>query len=105
LNRVGPADGDRYTVEAMYHDIVPNERIVYTYTMDHNDARISVSIATIEFAPAGTGTRIVVTEQGVFLDATDKSRIDLREVGTRYILENLAAALDETAASGKNTSQ
>lgn len=99
LNRVGPADGDRYTVEATYYDIVPNERIVYTYTMDRNDARISVSIATIEFTPAGTGTRLVVTEQGVFLDATDKARIGLREVGTRYLLENLAAALDETTAS------
>src|SRR5690349_18382116 len=39
--------------DAQYHDIVPNERIIYSYTMHVNDDRISVSLATIEFKKAG----------------------------------------------------
>ena len=33
------------------------------------DARISVSVATIEFAKSGHGTALTVTEQGAYLEA------------------------------------
>jgi uncharacterized protein YndB with AHSA1/START domain len=36
------------TFDAVYHDIVPDERIVYTYTMLLDDKKISVSLATVE---------------------------------------------------------
>jgi uncharacterized protein YndB with AHSA1/START domain len=97
VHRVGPAGGPVYSYNATYHDIVPNGRIVYTYTMDRDDARLSVSVATIEFTPAERGTRLVLTEQGVFLDATDK--VEYREHGTGELLDKLALALRETAAS------
>jgi uncharacterized protein YndB with AHSA1/START domain len=62
-------DGDAYTYEALYRDIVPDQRIVYTYDMLLHETRISVSLATVEFTPAGDGnTRLVFTEQGAFLD-------------------------------------
>jgi uncharacterized protein YndB with AHSA1/START domain len=57
--------------DTTYHDIVPNERIVLAYTMTIGDNRISVSIATMEFKPAGNGTRLMFTEQGAFLDGLD----------------------------------
>jgi len=54
-------------------------------------ARISVSLATVEFKPAGGGTRLIVTEQGVFLDGyEDKGS---REHGTGALLDRLGAAL------------
>jgi uncharacterized protein YndB with AHSA1/START domain len=85
------------TFEAVYHDIVPDERIVYTYTM-HLDARkISVSLATIEFKAAGTGTRLLVTEQGAFLDGyEDKGS---REHGTGWLLDKLRSALPSELTS------
>jgi uncharacterized protein YndB with AHSA1/START domain len=62
-------DGNPYTYEAIYHDIVPAERIIYTYNMHLRETRISVSLATVEFTPVGdNGTRLVFTEQGAFLD-------------------------------------
>jgi uncharacterized protein YndB with AHSA1/START domain len=62
-------DGNAYAYEALYHDIVPAQRIVYTYDMHLQETRISVSLATVEFRPEGeTGTRLVFTEQGAFLD-------------------------------------
>jgi uncharacterized protein YndB with AHSA1/START domain len=57
--------------DAVYHDIVPNERIIYTYEMKANDVRTSVSVATIEFRPEGEGTKMIATEQGMFLDGID----------------------------------
>lgn len=62
-------DGRAYRYEALFQDIVPAERIVYTYEMLLEETRISVSLATVEFTPVGeSGTRLVFTEQAAFLD-------------------------------------
>jgi uncharacterized protein YndB with AHSA1/START domain len=45
-----------YRYDARYYDIVPDQRIIYAYEMYAGDARISVSVATIEFAKNGDGT-------------------------------------------------
>lgn len=71
LDRGGPAGGPVYTYDAPYQEIVPNRRIVFTYAMDHDATRVSVSLATVEFAPTDGGTRLVFTEQGAFLDGRD----------------------------------
>jgi len=80
------------TFDAIYHDIVPRERIVYTYEM-HLDARkISVSIATLEIEPADAGrTKLKVCEQGAFLDGYDDA--GSRERGTGDLLDKLGASL------------
>ncbi|MBV8652023.1 MAG: SRPBCC domain-containing protein, partial [Alphaproteobacteria bacterium] len=72
-------------------DIVPDERIIYSYDMHLDDKRISVSLATIELKPAGAGTRLVFTEQGVFLDGYDDA--GSRERGTQGLLDKLGAWL------------
>jgi uncharacterized protein YndB with AHSA1/START domain len=48
-------DGSAYSYEALFQDIVPAERIVYTYDMLLHGTRISVSLATVEFTPEGDG--------------------------------------------------
>ena len=87
----GPPGGAIHTYQATYHDIVPNERIVYGYTMDADADRISVSVTTVEFAPAGDGTTLTFTEQGVFLDGHDT--LVIREKGTGELLDQLGASL------------
>jgi hypothetical protein len=58
----------------------------------HLDARkISVSLATIELAPAGAGTKLKLTEQGAFLDGYDDA--GSREHGTGLLLDRLGASL------------
>ena len=91
-NEGGPKGGPWSTFVAIYHDIVPNERILYTYEMTLDGKRISVSVATIEFRPEGNGTRLVLTEQGAYLDGWDKP--DQREAGTRGLLDALGASLE-----------
>src|SRR5215210_4559107 len=67
--------------DTVYLDIVPDQRIVFAYTMTAGDTRISVSLATVEIVPAGPGTRLVYTEQGAFFDGADKPAG--REAGCR----------------------
>jgi uncharacterized protein YndB with AHSA1/START domain len=91
VNRGGPPGGPVYTYESRFHDIVPDQRIVYTYEMYADEDRISVSVATIQFRGDADSTRLVLTEQGVFLDGHDT--VVQREEGTRSLLESLAAVL------------
>jgi uncharacterized protein YndB with AHSA1/START domain len=79
------------TFDAIYHDIAPEQRIIYCYDMRLDDVHISVSLATITLAPEGAGTRLTFTEQAVFLDGYDDS--GSRERGTRILLEQLGGAL------------
>ena len=90
-NRGGPPGGPLYTYDAEYRDIVPGRRIVTTYVMHADGVPISASVATVEFHPVGGSTRMVLTEQGVFLDGHDN--VAQREEGTRAFLESLATAL------------
>jgi uncharacterized protein YndB with AHSA1/START domain len=87
----GLSSGQSYSYDALYQDIVPDERIVYTYDMHLDQQRISVSLATVEFEPSGDGTRLILTEQGVYLDGADAPAA--REQGTRSLLDSLDAEL------------
>ena len=77
--------------DAIYFDIVPEARIVYAYEMHLDDTKISVSLATIEFKPAGAGTRLLLTETGAFLDGYDDA--GSREHGTNFLMDRLGASL------------
>lgn len=90
-DRGGPPGGTVYTYDALYQEIVPNRRLVYSYAMDHEETRISVSLATVEFEPAGGGTRVIVTEQGAFLDGHDTPAQRKRATGS--LLDELAGEL------------
>jgi len=68
MSKVRGTDGTLHVYQARINDIVPNRRIVYSYDMLLGDRRISVSLATVAFASAAGGTRMVFTEQVVFLD-------------------------------------
>jgi uncharacterized protein YndB with AHSA1/START domain len=77
--------------QAHYLDIVPLRRIVYAYNMHVNEKKISVSLATIQFESLNKGTRLIVTEQGAFLDGYDDA--GSRERGTGSLMDALAKFL------------
>ncbi|EFH83673.1 SRPBCC family protein [Ktedonobacter racemifer] len=87
----GTHEGVTYTYDAHYQDIVPDQRIAYTYIMDRDETRISVSVTTVEFQKSATGTRLIYTEQGAFFDGEDKP--EYREQGTKSFLDALDAVL------------
>lgn len=71
---------------------MPDRRIVSTYEMYLDDRRTSVSLATVEIEPDGTGSRLVYTEQGAFLDGADAPQY--REQGTSGLLDALGRELE-----------
>jgi len=90
-------DGRKMAYDALYYDIVPNERILYTYEMYAGESRISVSVASIELLESATATTLIWTEQGAFLDGLDTS--DLREGGTSWMIDNMADYFDARSRS------
>lgn len=90
----GFAGGPSSRFDALYYDIIAGERIIYAYEMHLDEARISVSLATVEFAAVKTGqhpvTRMRFTEQAVFLDGYDDA--GSRERGTSTLLDQFAAS-------------
>lgn len=92
--------GTTGSFSAVYFDIVPDQRVVFAYDMIINGQRISVSLQSVELAADGDGgTVLTLTEHGAFLE--DSDGVDLREAGTRELLDALAASLaDEPAPVG-----
>jgi uncharacterized protein YndB with AHSA1/START domain len=77
--------------DTVYQDIVPDRRIIVAYAMTVGENRISASLATTQFEPAGAGTRLVFTEQGAFLDGYDDA--GKREEGWRGLFDQLEKEL------------
>ena len=75
-----------------YYDIVPNERLVYSYDMTNGPERASLSVTTIELEPTDDGgTRYVHTEYGAFLDGHHDPVG--REEGSNGIVDQLGSYL------------
>jgi uncharacterized protein YndB with AHSA1/START domain len=89
--RSGPAGGPLYTYTAEFRDIVDEQRIVAATDMLADETRISVTQVTVEFHRSGNATRLVLTEQGAYLDGEETPT--QREKGTRALLDSLGASL------------
>ena len=68
-----------------------SNRVIYACEMHLDDRKISVSLATLELKLAGTATRLVMTEQGAFLDGYDDA--GYREYGSSFLLDALGHSL------------
>lgn len=91
----GPPGGPTHYYNATIWDIVEGERIVTAYDMHLDKVRISISLGTTEIKPSAKGTKLVYTEQGVFLDGYDDA--GERERGTNELFDQLTAFLAQGA--------
>lgn len=82
-------EGHALTYEARYAEIATNERILTTSTLHSGDQLSTVSVTSVEFSAAGEGTRVVLTEHGMYLPGQEQP--DWREHGTAQQLDTLAA--------------
>ncbi|MDC7682630.1 SRPBCC family protein [Asticcacaulis sp. BYS171W] len=88
----GPKGGPMHIMRGVIHEIVPDERIISSFTMHVDETILTVSLATIEFVATATGTKMTLTEQLVFLDGCD--HIADREHGTNAMLDMMEAYLN-----------
>ena len=84
-------DGAEIVAESVYRNIVTDERLVYTTLLYGRGALATVSVTTVEFVPDGTGTHLVLTEQGTFLD--EQEQPEWRQQGTGDWLDALGREL------------
>ena len=87
--------GGELAFRARYFDIEPARRILYAFDMVMGAGRQSVSLATVEFGPAGDDTRMLFTEQIAFLGDEEalRSRIDGTSEGFDRLVEVAAARM------------
>lgn len=83
--------GEQVSNETIFLDILPDQRIVFTFTMKVAERLISISLATVEFRRASQGTQLIYTEQGAFFDVTDK--MVNRKYGTAKLFDRLREEL------------
>jgi len=79
--------------DAIYHDVIQNERLVYSYVMHLDERKISVSLATVQLKAGDGKTMLMLTEQGAFLDGYDDA--GSREKGSGRLLDSLGASLND----------
>ena len=77
--------------EARYHFIEPSSRLVYSYDMRLNGAPHSSSLTSLSFDAEEQGTKIIYTEQIVFLDGLDNTLS--RKAGTEWQFSRIEALL------------
>jgi uncharacterized protein YndB with AHSA1/START domain len=91
VSRFSFAGGPEIRLDAQFQDIVPEQRIVFSYRMAMGPNPFSVSLTTVEFFPSGKGTSLVFTEQGAYFDGMEAGG---REQGCIELLEKLAYELE-----------
>jgi len=82
-----PIAGSEIANESTYQDIVPEKRIVMASKMSLNGKTILVMLATLEFLPADTGTALILTHQGAYLDWPDGPK--MLDAGWRALFDRL----------------
>lgn len=85
-------NGKNVSCNAFYQDIIPNERIIFTYEMHLEDRRMSVSLSTMTLKSEGKKTRLIYTEQGAYLDEF-KDQAAGRKEGFGWLLDALGKEL------------
>jgi uncharacterized protein YndB with AHSA1/START domain len=82
-----PIAGSEIINESGYQDILPEKRIVITSKMSLNGKPVSIALVTLEFLSSGTGTELVLTNQGTFVDWPGGS--EMIQQGWRSLLGRL----------------
>jgi uncharacterized protein YndB with AHSA1/START domain len=77
--------------DTLFLDIVPDERIVFAYSLTAEEVRTSAALTTVELAADGGGTRVLLTEQVAFLDGVDGTAS--RQRGWGGLLDRLGDAI------------
>jgi uncharacterized protein YndB with AHSA1/START domain len=67
------ADGEQHDVSGVYREVVPNEKLVFTWAWKSTPER--QSLVTVDIKPDGTGSLMTLTHEQFFdEDASDRHR-------------------------------
>ncbi|MGA7242012.1 MAG: SRPBCC domain-containing protein [Terracidiphilus sp.] len=86
-----PIAGSEIANESTYQDITPENRIVTTTRMSLNGKPILIAVLTLEFVASATGTDLIFTNQGTYIDWPDGP--GMLEQGWNVLFDRLQKAL------------
>lgn len=92
-------DGTVTDYTSRYEEIVPGERIVYSYHVSHNGTKLSISLATVQFEALASGAKLTFTEQMTCLDGYDDIGGNDRKTGVMQHLDRMDAVLESVRLS------
>jgi uncharacterized protein YndB with AHSA1/START domain len=81
------SDGEEHDVSGMFREVVPNEKLVFTWAWRSTPER--ESLVTVELRPDGSGTLLTLTHEQFF----DEAARDRHQHGWTATLERLDAML------------
>jgi uncharacterized protein YndB with AHSA1/START domain len=87
-----PVQGLTCVNDTTFSDIVADRRVVLFSTMSVEGKCISASLVTFELLPSGTGTDLILTNQGAYLEGADGP--EMRKDGWQKLLDRLPAEFD-----------
>jgi uncharacterized protein YndB with AHSA1/START domain len=85
--KMNAPDGEVHDVSGVYREVVPNERLVFTWAWRTTPER--ESLVTVTLRPVGTGTALTLKHEQFF----DESARDHHREGWIALLGRLEAAL------------
>ena len=92
VSRFAYQGGPEVRNDTVFHDIVPERRIVLSYRMTMGPRALSACLSTVQFTPTADGTRVSYTEQGAYFDG-GAALAQGHEQGSRQLFERLADEL------------
>lgn len=95
-HHVAHPGGPLQQIEKLFFDIVADQRIVFAYDIRADGRVLSVSLVTVAFSATRRGTRMVYTEQLVYLDGHED--LAQRRRGTEEGLDRLGLSLHPRGA-------
>ncbi len=85
-------DGSELNMAGHYFEVRPQERILMTYEITRNGQRLSLSILSLEFRAAGSGSQLILTEQLAHLDGL--RALEDRQADTEALMDALGDHID-----------
>lgn len=82
-------DGYIWIIEGEFLEVTPNERIVFTWNVNHTAEPVKDQRVTVEFEDAGQGTKVTITHEGMMSEQIAEGT----EQGWGGMLENLEKAM------------
>jgi uncharacterized protein YndB with AHSA1/START domain len=89
--RCGDKSNPQYGGTTIYHDVVPNKRIVSSEVVETQGRKLLISLSTTTFKAEGSGTKVGVTVQLTSLAGEDM--LNGAKFGHNASLDNLVEAM------------
>lgn len=93
--RMESPEGNVHTAYGTYREIVPFERLVYTWDWEEENSHLGGTLITVEFTDLGESTEVVITHD---LFPTEEVR-DAHETGWTSCLNRLVSLFAESSKS------